>query len=237
MAKKEIELELEKYNDDLFCSYGEEAKYMVKKNWKHYLGYFLEYFARYIKKDNSKTFLLDIGCGGGLISKELAERGFQIYGVDFSSKAIKFAQQQNPEINFQRSSIYELPFSNGTIDIIICLGVFQTVIHPERALIEMTRVLKKGGILIVRTLNALSLSEAKKNNPWFNFYNPFLFKREMEKIGLTVHRPRGIYFFPKRLDFLVGLIVKIKLYKILNFLFFPIFAFFAHSFYIEGRKK
>jgi len=46
--------------------------------------------------------MLDVGCGGGLISKEIAKKGFQVYGVDFSSEAIKFAQSQNPEINFQR---------------------------------------------------------------------------------------------------------------------------------------
>ena len=33
---------------------------------------------------------------------EIAKKGFQVYGVDFSSEAIKFAQSQNPEINFQR---------------------------------------------------------------------------------------------------------------------------------------
>lgn len=235
--KKETEMEIEKYNDDRFRIYGEGAKYMVEKSWKNYLEYFLEYFSHYIKKDNSKTSLLDVGCGGGFISKELAERGFQVYGIDFSSEAIKFAQRQNPEINFQRSFIYKLPFPDEKFDIIICLGVFQTVLDPERALIEMARTLKREGTLIIRTLNTLSLSKAKKNNPFYNFYNPFILRKEMEKIGFTTCPPKGIYLFPQKLDFLVGLIIKIKLYKIFDFLFFPIFVFFSHSFYIDGIKK
>ncbi len=229
--------DLEKYNDELFQKYGEKAKYMLERSWENYLKYFLQYFANHIKKDNSKTFLLDVGCGAGLISKEIVKRGFRVYGVDFSLEAIKFGQRQNPEINFQHASIYKLPFPDGMFDIIICLGVFQTLIHPERAIIEMARTLKKDGILIVRTLNALSLSGAKKNNPSYSFYNPFLFKKEMEKNGFVVYLPKGIYFFPKMQDFLVGLIIKTKLYKIFNFLFFPIFVFLSHSFYIEGRKK
>lgn len=237
MAKKGIELELEEYNNELFRSYGDEAKYMVETSWKHYIRYFFEYFACHIKKNNSKTFLLDVGCGGGLISKEIAKKGFQVYGVDFSSEAIKFAQSQNPEINFQQSSIYKLSFSDEMFDIIVCLGVFQTVEYPERAIVEMARTLKRGGTLIIRTLNTLSLSKAKKNNPFYSFYNPFLFKKEMEKGGLRVRFPKGIYFFPKKIDFLTGLVIKTKLYKIFNLFFFPIFVFFSHSFYIEGTKK
>ena len=173
------------------------------------------------------------------MSRELLKYGFKIYGTDFSSQAIELAKVENPEINFQCSSIYKLPFSNGKFDVIICLGVFQTVDYPEKALVEMARVLKKDGVLIIRTLNALSLSylKAQKDNPDFIFYNPFIFKKEMSKLGFKIKTIKGIYSFPKRFYFLIGLIIKTKLYKVLNFLFFPIFVFFSHGFYIEGIKK
>ncbi|MBU4204594.1 class I SAM-dependent methyltransferase [Patescibacteria group bacterium] len=237
--KNDIELKSKKYNNDLFLTYGEEAKYIVEKNWKNHLKYFLEYFSSHIKKDNSKTTLLDVGCGAGLISKELLKYGFKIYGVDFSSEAIKFAKIENPGIDFQHSSIYELPFSNESFDIIICLGVFQTVADPDKAIAEMTRVLKKSGILIIRTLNTLFLLsfKGKKDNPDYIFYNPFDFKKMMEKEGLNVYSLKGIYSFLKRFNFLINFLVKTKLYKIFNFLFFPIFVFLSPGFYIEGRKN
>lgn len=237
--KNNIESKARKYNDDIFITLGEEAKYISEKNWKNHLKYFLEYFSPHIRKNNSKSAILDVGCGAGLVGKELVKKGFQVYGVDFSLEAIKFGQRENPEINFQHSSIYKQPFSNETFDIIICLGVFQTVMYPDRALFEMARILKTGGILIIRTLNALSFSskKAKKNNPDYIFYNPFLFKKEMERAGFKVCPVKGIYSFPKRFNFLIGLIIKTKLYKIFNLFFFPIFVFFSHSFYIEGIKK
>lgn len=237
--KNDIESKARKYNDDIFITLGERAKYISEKNWKNHLKYFLEYFSPHIRKDNSKSIILDVGCGVGLISKELLKYGFKIHGVDFSSEAIKFAKIENPRIDFQYSSIYKLPFSDESFDVIICLGVFQTVANPDKATAEMARVLKKNGILIIRTLNTLFLLsfKGKKDNPDYIFYNPFNFKKMMEKIGFRVHPIKGIYSFPRRFNFLIGLIIKTKLYKIFNFLFYPIFVFLSHGFYIEGRKK
>ena len=237
--KKDIEPKFKKYNDDLYLIYGKDGKYIAEKNWERHLKYFLEYFRPHIKKNNSETALLDVGCGAGLISRELLKYGFKIYGVDFSSEAIKLGRIENPEINFQYSSIYELPFPDKTFDIIVCLGVFQTVTYPDRALAEMARTLKKGGALIVRTLNSLSIlhKKAKENNPDFIFYSPWLFREKMEKAGFEARSVKGIYSFPRKFNFLIAFIIKIKLYKIFNFLFFPIFVFFSHGFYIEGIKK
>jgi len=237
--RKNIELKLKKYNDDLYINHGVDGKFLAEGNWKTHLEYFLEYFHPHIKKDNLNITLLDVGCGAGLVSRELLKYGFKIYGVDFSSQAIELAKVENPEINFQYSSIYKLPFPNKKFDVIICLGVFQTVEYPEKALAEMARVLKKDGVLIVRTLNALSLSylKAQKDNPDFVFYNPFSFRKKMSKAGFKVKAVKGIYSFPKKFNFLIEVIIKTKLYKILNFLFFPIFLFFSHGFYVEGIKK
>lgn len=237
--KENLEEKWEREVNKIVIEKGGELGYMVEKNWRNYLKYFLLYFYPHIKKDNSKTFLLDIGCGPGFVLKELVQHEFKLYGVDFSSQMVEFAKTGVTGVNFQRSSIYQIPFPDEMFDIIICLGVFQTVTDPEAALSEISRVLKKEGLFVIRTLNKLSLSyyKTKKDNPEYFFYNPFLFKKELERMGFKVSSIKGIYFFPKKLHFLMDLIIKTKLYKFFNLLFFPLFVFFAHSFYIEAVKK
>lgn len=234
-----IEKKWEKDIDDLFIENNAKAVGMIEKNWRDYLEFFKVYFKPNIDKDNYKTFLLDIGCGPGFVLKELLKYGFKISAVDFSIKVIEFAKKEVEGIDFKHSTVYQMPFSNEKFNIITCLGVFQTITDPDAALIEISRVLKKGGLLVIRTLNSLSFSgiKTKKQNPKFSFYNPFILKKKLEKMSFVVKNPKGIYFFPKRLRFLTDFIVKARLYKLFNFLFFPIFAFFAHSFYIEAVKK
>lgn len=237
--KENFEKEWEKSIDDLFIKKGKQAGYLVETNWKYYLKYFFLYFTPYIAHNNSQTLLLDVGCGSGIVTRDLLQYGFKISGVDFSSQAIQFARSYNLDINFQHSSIYSMPFPDQTFDIVICLGVLQTVKDPDKALSEMKRLLKKNGLLIIRTLNSLSLSsiKTKRDNPSFSFYNPFTFRKEIRKKGFKVFLPKGIYFFPAKLHFLTDLTIKTNLYKMLNFLFFPISVFFSHSFYIEAIKK
>ncbi|MEK7124168.1 MAG: glycosyltransferase [Patescibacteria group bacterium] len=239
IAREGLEARWEREVDELFIEKGEEASHLVEKNWKNYLNYFLVYFKPHIKKDNSKTLLLDAGCGPGFALNELSRHGFKAYGIDFSRKMIDFAKSRHQDINFQRSSVYNMPFENEMFDMVICLGVFQTITDHQKALSEMSRVLKRGGILIVRTLNKLSFSyfQTKKDNPYYFFYNPFAFKKEMEKKGLKVLSIKGIYLFPKKFHFLMDLTLKTNLYKLFNLLFLPIFVFFAHSFYIEAIKE
>lgn len=211
----------------------------LEKSEKHFFQYFFEYLP--ITKNHSNVSVIDVGCGTGLISKELAERGFNAHGVDFSSEVIKIAKRLTPKVDFRCSSIYKLPFKDETFDIVVCLGVFQTVAEPEKALREMKRVLRKNGIIIIRTLNSLSLlaiiSLKKINEPFLTFYNPLRFRRLMKKEGFTNVSLKGIYFLPDQLQFFTNLILCIKIYRFFNLLFFPIFMFFAHSFCVDGIKK
>lgn len=108
-------------------------------------------------RENPKLKLLDVGCGPGSISLGLAKRMPEghLTGIDLSpttlNKAKELAKDQGlTNVSFQQANVYELPFEDGTFDVV---HTHQTLIHCEHALSaikEMVRVTKKGGIVCMR---------------------------------------------------------------------------------------
>lgn len=214
---------------------GPKAPQVIERSGGEYERYFSEYFKNHVKKDNSQTFLLDVGCGTGKIAKKLADKGFKVFGIDFSQDVITLAKQHAPQVNFQTSSLYKLPFPSNMFDIIICLGLFQTVGNLSHAFEEISRVLKPGGTIVIRVPNSISLGSlflAKTTH----YFNPYSFRSFIGRFSLKPLALKGVYVFPPFLRFLSFIVLRTGLFRIFN-LFFPFFIFFSHSFYIEALKK
>src|SRR3989338_2071474 len=214
---------------------GVQAPQVLERSGKEYKQYFFEYFKNHIKEDNSQTFLLDAGCGTGKIAKKLADKRFHVYGIDFSQDIISLAKQYAPQVNFQTSSLYKLPFPSNMFDIIICLGLFQTVGDINQALKEISRVLKPGGTIIIRSPSSLSLGSLflAKN---IHYFNPYAFSTFIGHFSLRPVTLKGVYVFPPFFRVLSSIVLKTGLFRAFN-LFFPFFIFFSHSFYLEAQKK
>lgn len=107
---------------------------------------------------------LDIGCGGGVLTEELARRGCVIHGVDMSSKAIEYAraraeQLSLPNATYEVGSAYNLSqFAEGSFDGVIMSDVLEHLHDLPTALDEVSRVLKPGGIFAFDTINRTLLS-------------------------------------------------------------------------------
>lgn len=101
------------------------------------------------KLKNVKT-VLDIGCGPGAYCAEFHRKGYSCVGVDYSKKVIDLASKNHPEIKFLEADAYNLPFSNSSFDLVLCIGVLQCVYHPEKVIKELTRV--SGKYVILSTL-------------------------------------------------------------------------------------
>ena len=98
---------------------------------------------------------LDIGCGAGSYTRILQSEGHQAIGLDYSSPSVKKARDRSPEgIFWLAANIYQLPFSPGNANGVLCFGVMQALAHPDTALKEMSRVLKPGGEIWLDALNA-----------------------------------------------------------------------------------
>lgn len=114
--------------------------------------------------DSNKTLtILDIGCGTGRHSIELARRGYQVTGVDLSAsmleKAKEKARLQKLPVVFQKEDARDLPFENQfDLAIMLCEGAFPLMETDEmnyQILENAAKSLKKTGKLIMTTLNGL----------------------------------------------------------------------------------
>jgi SAM-dependent methyltransferase len=91
------------------------------------------------------TNLLDVGCGAGgalLIARDL---GADIAGLDASQNLVALARARLPGARIERGEMEELPFANGTFDLVTGFNTFQFASNTERALSESRRVAKPQG--------------------------------------------------------------------------------------------
>jgi len=104
--------------------------------------------------------VLDLGCGSGaftfFVARVVGERG-KVYAVDIQPAMLKqlerkLAKAENQDIKNiepKQASAYDLPFEDGSIDLVYMVTVLQEIPDRSRALREISRVLKPGGILAV----------------------------------------------------------------------------------------
>lgn len=108
--------------------------------------------------------ILEIGCGAGLTSVALAERGFTMTATDGSPAMIELtnqlAQDRNLADRIHTSLVdaHRLPFEDGSYAFVIALGVFAWLHSPELALKEISRVLRPEGLMLVSVDNIVRLN-------------------------------------------------------------------------------
>ncbi|MDC1132424.1 bifunctional 2-polyprenyl-6-hydroxyphenol methylase/3-demethylubiquinol 3-O-methyltransferase UbiG [Candidatus Pelagibacter sp.] len=108
------------------------------------------------KKPLKKINLLDIGCGGGLLSEPMCRLGANVMGIDASAKNIKIAkfhaEKNKLKINYKVASPEKLK-TNIKFDVILNMEIIEHVENIDFFIKESTKLLKKNGIMFVATLN------------------------------------------------------------------------------------
>ena len=109
-----------------------------------------------IEKPLKGLKILDIGCGGGLLSEPLSRLGAKITGIDPSKDNIEVAKLHSKEmdlnINYIRSSPENLNFK-GEFDVILNMDVIEHVSNVNLFIENCSRLLKKNGIMFIATIN------------------------------------------------------------------------------------
>ena len=89
------------------------------------------------------TRLLDVACGSGGVARLAASTGAQVAGIDAAEDLVDIAQLRNPDADIRLGSMFELPWDDGSFDVVISInGIWG---GNQAALVEACRVLKSGG--------------------------------------------------------------------------------------------
>jgi 2-polyprenyl-6-hydroxyphenyl methylase/3-demethylubiquinone-9 3-methyltransferase len=107
----------------------------------------------------SKLTVLDVGCGGGVLSDAMARSGAQVTGIDLSSKALRVAQlhaleAQTPNVTYREVSAEALAAEQpGTFDVVTCMEMLEHVPDPASVVRACAALVKPGGWVFFSTLN------------------------------------------------------------------------------------
>lgn len=97
--------------------------------------------------------VLDVGCAYGFMLQRFPD-GFEKFGIDISHHAIIEAKKRLPRARLKVSDVEDkLPFPEEFFDIVVCNDVLEHLENPKRALENISKVLKKDGILYINTPN------------------------------------------------------------------------------------
>jgi 2-polyprenyl-6-hydroxyphenyl methylase/3-demethylubiquinone-9 3-methyltransferase len=116
--------------------------------------YARECFVRQGLSANAK--ILDVGCGAGLISNELAKDGYELHGVDQSASSIEVAKRHAPrgsKVHYSAGDAFALPYEDQSFDVVMLLDFLEHVEDPAAAIKEAGRVLKPNGMMLFYTFN------------------------------------------------------------------------------------
>ena len=169
----------------------------------------IEFIARSLG-GKGRLQVLDLGCGGGWLTRTLVRMGHDTVGVDVSSGILSTAAAAD-EIrgHLVTADGHELPFRRGTFDAVVCVGALH---HTElaRLLPGLARVIKPNGSLVFLEPNKLNpLSEIGRrlfpmttHTPGERPYTPNQLKRALSDAGWEIQEYRTLFLYALALSYL-----------------------------------
>jgi len=102
--------------------------------------------------------VLDVGCGGGLLSEGMATRGASVTGIDLSDKPLGVAKlhllESGQKVDYRKIAVEELAEEMpGAFDLVTCLEMLEHVPNPSSVIAACARLVKPGGEVFFSTLN------------------------------------------------------------------------------------
>lgn len=217
-------LELQNKTGGWYGSYGKGANYFPKAEIAWAVKYFLDalYYKTRLEFENmyqifptdidsndgrylevkalaeSANTILDLGCGKGRFDKNLIAEfpDKNYYGVDISQNILNLTP---PQMKTAQGSLLNIPFENEKFDFVFCVEALEHAINIKAAIKEMSRVLKKGGQLLIidKNIKALGRLEIEEWEQWFDVHN---LQSIMQEYGLKTTFKNNIAYEKENLQ-------------------------------------
>ena len=119
--------------------------------------------------ERARGWVLDVGCGGGFLSVELARAGMSVNGLDVDESVLAPGRARRPDVEWVVGRAEALPFADGSFDTVCMMDVLEHVEDPRATVRECLRVLRPGGRYLFHTFNRTPLAWllAAKGLDWF----------------------------------------------------------------------
>lgn len=118
----------------------------------HVVDHYLRKRTRFVLEHCPGGVGLDVGCGTGMLAGRLADAGYDMVGIDPSEGMLEVLRARAPAVTAVHGSGSELPFADGSFDLVLSVAVMHHIAEPEavrRTLSEMVRVTKPSGRVLV----------------------------------------------------------------------------------------
>ena len=168
--------------------------------------------------------VLDVGCGGGILSEGMAALGAHVTGIDLGEQALKVARlhllESGNEVDYRKIAAEELAREQpGHYDLVTCMEILEHVPAPESTVQACARLVKPGGHVFFSTINRNLKSYLfavigaeyvlrllpRGTHDYARFIKPSELARFCRGAGLTVEHITGINYNPLSKIYVLGI--------------------------------
>ncbi|KAF0843761.1 MULTISPECIES: bifunctional 2-polyprenyl-6-hydroxyphenol methylase/3-demethylubiquinol 3-O-methyltransferase UbiG [Methylovorus] len=173
--------------------------------------------------------VVDVGCGGGILSESMSARGADVTGIDLGEKALKVAElhrlESGASVNYRLIEVEALAQEQpGSFDVVTCMEMLEHVPDPAAVVRACATLVKPGGHVFFSTLNRNPKSYLfavigaeyvlnmlpKGTHEYAKFIKPSELAEWAREAGLTVSGMRGMSYNPLRKHYSLGTDVSVN---------------------------
>lgn len=183
-------------NDKKIMTINTYDKVASKYNELYNNIYYINELNTFINLLNNNDSVLDVGCGNGLVSDYLEQKGMKVTAIDTSQNMLDICKKRNDNIDYYEMDVRNLNFDDSTFNAIFCYAV---LIHIDKletfnVLEKFYKLLEQNGILFINVMEEkepnenITVVESLDNQykTWFQYYNKEELTNILKEIGFSI---------------------------------------------------